>query len=133
MPATWSHARRYSLSALICVSAFACTTSPLARPRYDLLLATSASLQVTNAGSDDLQLFLVRSGTAVSVGTLPGHSTRVFWLTPAQLGEGSDLSLLAKPRSEVYEQRSAVFTVTIGQRIAWVVSPRQPSEVVIVR
>lgn len=133
MRVLWRHTPSYSLAAAVCLSAVACATSQIARPHDDVSVPRGASLQVTNSAADDLQVFLVRSGTAVSIGAVPAQSTRVFLLNRAQLGDGSELSLLAKPRSGFYEQRSAVFAASAGRRIAWLVAERHPSKVVIVR
>ncbi len=91
------------------------------------------ALRVTNKSVDDRQVFLVRSGTAIRLGLIQALSTRVFWISDAQLGSGGDLELRAAARSNSYVQRSATFSASVGQRIEWVIEDQLPSEVVIVR
>jgi hypothetical protein len=54
-------------------------------------------------------------------------------LSDVLLGSGAEVELFATPRSNAYGKRSTAFTVSAGQRIAWTVDDKQPSDVVIVR
>ena len=92
-----------------------------------------AILQVTNRELDPLQLSLVRGGTTIPIGAVPGLGTRTFLLNASQIGNGDALQLKAGTRANVSAFQSAVFSATIGHRIEWVINRNVASDVVIVK
>lgn len=133
MPVSVNLTWRSGISAALLIVAIACATVPASRQSGDARPPGRALLHVTNKSVDDLQLFLMRSGTAIRVGRLPGLSTRVFELSGSQLGDGGEIQLVAGSRSNPSAHRSSVFAASFGHRIAWVIDYRVPSDVVIVR
>jgi len=132
-PSTLTLRNRISVVMLITVMVIACATTPPSSRVDGAGPASRAILQVTNKSVDDLQLFLMRSGTAIRIGTMPGLSTRVFMIPLSQLGDGGELQLRAGMRTSPHSHRSGIFAATVGQRIAWVIDSRVPSDVVTVR
>ncbi len=133
MDASLQPSMRRRLRAALLLLATACTTAP-ASIRLDAAgYAGGAILHVRNTDFDDVTVVLVRSGTPIRLGAVPGLSSRVFTLAGAQVGDGGELQLLARTRSNPNAQRSAAFMASVGQRIAWVVNTRQPSDVVVLR
>jgi hypothetical protein len=122
-----------SVALLIAVMVNACATTQLSSRFGGDGSPSGAILQVTNSTIDDLQLFLVRSGSAIRIGTSPGLSTAIFMIPLSQLGDGGELQLRAGMRASPHSHRSGIFAATGGQRISWVIDSRVPSDVVIVR
>ncbi len=110
-----SHWRGYvHLPSLIL--ALGCATTSATVRAGDATPANSAILQVMNSGVDDQTIFLIRSGTPIRLGTVPGLSPGVCEVSGAQLGDGGELQLPASTRSNA-RCRSSVFMAAAGQKI----------------
>jgi hypothetical protein len=80
-----------------------------------------------------MQLYLVRGATVIRLGVVPGLSSRTLGITGAQLGNGGELHLEARTRSDPDARRSPVFTAVRGQWIVWTLNVHRSTDTVMIR
>jgi len=88
---------------------------------------------VTNRAFSDMQLYLVRGGTAIRLGVVPSLASRTLGITSAQLGNGSEMHLEARTRADPDARRSPVFVAGPSQRIVWVINVHRSTDTVVIR
>jgi hypothetical protein len=93
---------------------------PACGPRYYAASSRSETLlRVANRGADDVRVFLLRGAAPITVGTVPAQSSRLFTLSPAVLGSGSDVRLRAEAVLARHAVESVVFSLASGGTVAW--------------
>lgn len=85
--------------------------------------ATETTLRVENQAFLDMNVYVVRSGQRVRLGTVSGNSTRVFTLSQALVGLGGELQFLADPVGSPRIALSESIVVTPGDTVTLVIPP----------
>lgn len=109
------------LLALTCCASAAVVQAPR---RY------GAVLEIQNQEVEDLVIYLIRGGTPVRLGAVPGLTRRTLVASDGQLGSGDGVALAAARRGRPLEQLSGQFNLPPGHVVTWSVrligTPEQP-------
>lgn len=83
----------------IALASLALAAATCARPRAseDMDPKVETALRVENQAYLDMNVYVVRSGQRIRLGTVPGNTTRVFMLAPYLVGPGAQLGFLVDP------------------------------------
>ena len=110
----------------------ACTR---ANPAADFasLRARGAVIEVRNEEFEDVVVYLIRSGTPIPLGTVPGLSRRALRVGEGQLGNGGGIALAVGIRGASIHRVSTVFDLPPGRMAAWVVRAVGANEQPVVR
>lgn len=82
---------------------------------------TDTTLQVVNRGADDVQIYVLRDGLPIRVGTVLAQSTRQFTLPGAVIGTGDNLRLRAERAITRTATDSQPFFLAAGDSVTWLV------------
>ncbi|MGH7699382.1 MAG: hypothetical protein ACREMJ_02525, partial [Gemmatimonadales bacterium] len=92
-----------------------------AKPDEDYVPRTETMLRVENQDFLDMNVYAIRSGQRVRLGSVPGLSTRVLSIPMSLVGGGASLRFLADPvgsartpvSHEIFVQPGDVIEITI--------------------
>lgn len=131
MSSTNSLRSRIFTAVLLSLTAACASVTPIGRPGGELV-ARGAILEIANNEYADLQVYLVRGGTAIQVGHVSGLTKRVIGIPGSMLGAG-DVQLMVRQRVDDAPRYSGPFMVMLGQRITWAINTNRVSDQVVVR
>lgn len=100
----------------------ACARSAAARGEIPLR-GHGAVIEVRNDEFDDMMVYLVRGGTPIPLGLVPGLKRRVFGLSESQLADGGGLVLGAGQRGGQLQRLTLQFDLAPGRSATWIVRP----------
>ena len=89
-----------------------------------------AIVEIQNQELDDMVVYLIRGGTPLRLGIVPGLTRRMLVVSDGQLGNGSGVSLAAARSGRPLERLSDLFNLPPGHVVTWRVrlagTPEQP-------
>lgn len=118
------------LAALTGISACAHSNST---PGEIPLRGHGAVIDVRNDEFDDVIVYLIRGGTPIPLGVVPGLQRRAFGVSESQLGEGGGIALGTGRRGEPVQRATMQFDLAPGRSATWIVRAGNRVEQPIVR
>lgn len=107
----------------------ACASTNAAERMYSLR-GRGAVVEVLNDEFDDLVIYLIRGGTPIPLGIVPGLSRRALRVFEGQLGNGGAVVLGAGQRGAAIQRTTSPFELAPGRIATWIVraagAPEQP-------
>ena len=90
-----------------------------------------AVVEVRNDDFNDVVIYLIRGGTPVTLGVVPGFSRRAFPIHEGLVGGGSSVSLGSGLRGEPIRRVTTPFELGPGRIASWLVRAGAPVEPVV--
>jgi hypothetical protein len=125
-------ARRVTTAGFVAALLGGCTAVN-ARHDFDRTPQAGTELVIRNQTFDQLAIYLVRGGTRIRIGSVPGFSTHTLRLSRTLAGQGSDLRLVARPLGSRYTIGSDEFGIIDGASLAWTVGTSAASTFLVQR
>jgi hypothetical protein len=97
------------------------------------LTGHGAVVEIRNDEFDDVIVYLIRGGTPIPLGVVPGLNHRSFGLGQAQLGDGGGVELGAGRRGGPIQRVTAPFDLAPGRIATWIVRAGDRVEQPVVR
>ena len=92
-----------------------------------------AVIEVRNDEFDDVIVYLIRGGTPIPLGVVPGLKRRAFAVSESQLAEGAGIALGIGRRGEPFQRATMQFDLAPGRSATWIVRAGDRVEQPIVR
>jgi hypothetical protein len=115
-------ARTYPVFVVLAVLmvASACVRSNSTRGAFPLR-GHGAVIEVRNDEFDDVIVYLIRGGTPIPLGVVPGLKRRAFRVSESQLAEGGGIALGAGRRGGPVQRATWQFDLAPGRIATWIV------------
>lgn len=85
------------------------------------LRGRGAVIEVRNDEFDDVIVYLIRGGTPIPLGVVPGLRRRAFGVSESQLGQGGGIALGTGRRGEPVQRATMQFDLAPGRSATWIV------------
>jgi len=92
------------------------------------LRSHGAVVEVRNDDFNDVVIYLIRGGTPITLGVVPGFGRRAFPVGEGLLGSGSSVSLGSGVRGEPIRRVTMPFELAPGRIASWLVRAGAPVE-----
>jgi hypothetical protein len=92
-----------------------------------------AVVEVRNDEFDDVVVYLIRGGTPIPLGVVPGLTRRTFGVSESQLADGGAIALGAGARGGPVQRSTSPFDLVPGRIATWIVRAGNRVEQPVVR